>query len=171
MLEVKIPTLNDLAALTELATKTFIESHGTSASQNDIAEYVRKHYSVTEFEKELTDSNSVYRIVYLDGKIAGYSKIIYNCTNPNIAEVTVCKMERLYVLKEFYDQKIGKQLFDLNVTLAKANNQIGIWLYVWAENKRALRFYEKQGFKNIGATSFKISETHSNPNYWMYLKF
>ena len=74
-------------------------------------------------------------------------------------------------MKEFYDKNIGKQLFDLNIELAKANKQIGIWLYVWTENKRALRFYEKQGFKNIGSTHFRISETHSNPNYWMYLKF
>ncbi|MBK6522483.1 MAG: GNAT family N-acetyltransferase [Sphingobacteriaceae bacterium] len=100
-----------------------------------------------------------------------FSKIIYDAPNPKINDAPVCKLEKIYVLKEYYDQKIGKPLFDLNIELAKQNKQKGIWLYVWTENKRALRFYEKQGFKIIADTLFQISETHSNPNYWLYLKF
>lgn len=171
MIDVRIPTLKDAFTLAKLGERTFIESHGTSASAVDINDYVSKRFSIAEFEKELSDSNSVYRLIYYNNQLAGYSKIIYNSPNPSITENNVCKMERLYILKEFYNKNIGKYLFDYNVALAKTNNQLGMWLYVWTENKRALAFYEKQGFKNIGSTYFKISENHSNPNYWMYLKF
>ena len=40
------------------------------------------------------------------------------------------KFDRIYVLKEYYDLKIGKLLFEYNVELAKRNNQTGMWLYV-----------------------------------------
>ena len=54
---------------------------------------------------------------------------------------------------------------------ARKNNQAGLWLYVWTGNDRAIAFYKKKGFKIIADTEFKISPTHSNPNYWMYYQF
>ncbi len=154
-----------------MAKQTFRESHGTSAAEKDILEYEDSRLNVELFESELADPANTFRIAYLNEIPVAFSKEIFNCPNPKIVEQSVCKLEKLYVLKEFYDQKIGQPLFDLNIELAKQNGQKGIWLYVWTENKRALRFYEKQGFKNIANTLFKVSETHSNPNYWMYLEF
>jgi ribosomal protein S18 acetylase RimI-like enzyme len=54
--------------------------------------------------------------------------------------------------------------------IASANNQKGMWLFVWQKNERAIKFYKKNGFEIIGNFNYKISETHSNPNYQMFLK-
>jgi ribosomal protein S18 acetylase RimI-like enzyme len=171
VLRFEIPTLKDAELLSRLAKQTFRESHGTSAAEKDILEYEAKRLGVELFRNELNDPKTIFRVAYLNDVPVGFSKASFNFPNPKIKEQTVCQLEKLYVLKEFYDQKIGQPLFDLNVELAKQAGQKGMWLYVWTENKRALRFYEKQGFKNIANTLFKISETHSNPNYWMYLEF
>ncbi|MBP9068636.1 MAG: GNAT family N-acetyltransferase [Bacteroidia bacterium] len=171
MLRFEIPTINDAKLISQLAIQTFHESHGTSASEKDIDEYTSLRLNVDVFKQELSDPKNTFRLVFLNDVPVAFSKIIYDAPNPKINDAPVCKLEKIYVLKEYYDQKIGKPLFDLNIELAKQNKQKGIWLYVWTENKRALRFYEKQGFKIIADTLFKISETHSNPNYWLYLKF
>jgi ribosomal protein S18 acetylase RimI-like enzyme len=81
------------------------------------------------------------------------------------------KLERLYLLKEFYDKKLGNALFQFNCDLAKQHSQKGIWLFVWTGNHRAIRFYDKAGFKIIGSHNFKISEDHSNPNHQMLKQF
>jgi ribosomal protein S18 acetylase RimI-like enzyme len=171
VLRFETPTIKDAELLSQLAVQTFRESHGTSAAEKDILEYETKRLNVDLFSEELSDVKNVFRVAYLNDIPVAFSKEIFNTPNPKIKEQAVCKLEKLYVLKEFYDQKIGQPLFDLNVELAKQAAQTGMWLYVWTENKRALRFYEKQGFKNIANTLFKVSETHSNPNYWMYLEF
>jgi ribosomal protein S18 acetylase RimI-like enzyme len=171
VLRFETPTVKDAELLSRLAVQTFRESHGTSAAEKDILEYETKRLNVDLFKEELSDARNVFRVAYLNTVPAAFSKIIFNFPNPKIKEQAVCKLEKLYVLREFYDQRIGQPLFDLNVKLAKQAAQTGMWLYVWTENKRALRFYEKQGFKNIANTLFKVSETHSNPNYWMYLEF
>jgi diamine N-acetyltransferase len=80
-------------------------------------------------------------------------------------------MERLYLLKQFYNLKLGAALLHFNIDLSKRNNQAGMWLFTWKENMRAVNFYQKNGFVIIGSHDFKISETHSNPNHLMLLRF
>ena len=70
-----------------------------------------------------------------------------------------------------HQRKLGYQLFDFNVNLSKEHNQNGMWLFVWIENKRAVSFYEKTGFKIIGSHDFFLSKTHSNPNHQMLLDY
>lgn len=165
------PDISHTKLITSIAAKTFIESHGNSASEKDIDAYVKSKFTEANLEHELSDPNAVFRLAYYDNVPVGYSKIIFDCPNPNIDDKNICKMERLYVLKDHLDKKIGQALFNENLNLAKNAHQKGIWLFVWTGNERALRFYDRQGFKKIGDTYFKISETHSNPNYWYYLEF
>jgi ribosomal protein S18 acetylase RimI-like enzyme len=171
MVEIKIPGVKDALLISQLAARTFYESHGTSASEKDLKEYEQKRLNPELFKAELCGRQNEFRVAYYNNIPVGFSKIVYDSPNPKISETPVCELNKIYVLKDHYDKKIGKSLFDLNVELAKQHGQKGMWLYVWTENTRALSFYEKQGFKIIADAQFKVSETHSNPNYWMYLKF
>ena len=162
---------NDSRLLSEIATLAFIESHGNSAKPGDINLYISKNYSEDIFKKELLDKKNNYYLVYHNGQVAGYSNIILNSAYADSEVVNIAKLGRLYLLKEFYNLKLGLQLFEFNINLAKENNQKGIWLFVWKENQRAVNFYTKNGFIIIGSHDFKISETHSNPNHQMFLPF
>jgi ribosomal protein S18 acetylase RimI-like enzyme len=164
-------TQNDFKLLADLGKQTFIESHGHSALQADINEYVSDTYSYAICEQELADANNIFHFLYYDGRPAGYSKIIFNSPHPNIQMDHVTKLQKIFLLKEFYSQKLGKQLFNFNVDLSNAYNQKGIWLFVWKKNERAIKFYQNNGFKIIGDHDFKISDTHTNPNHIMFLKY
>ncbi len=161
----------DAALISEIATLTFIESHGHSGKPEDINSYITEKYSTGIFKEELNDKNNVYHLIYHEKRPAGYSKIIYNTPYANSPLKNITKLERLYLFKEFYSLKLGLELFQFNIALSKKNNQLGIWLFVWKENHRAVNFYKKNGFTTIGSYDFKISETHSNPNHQMFLKF
>ena len=123
------------------------------------------------FQAELEDEKNIYHIIYNNNTPAGFSKIILNQAHPLIPLQNVTKLERLYILKRYYNLKLGAKLFRFNLLLSKENQQSGMWLFVWKENSRAIRFYEKKGFKIIGSHDFKISERHSNPNHVMYLEY
>ena len=62
-------------------------------------------------------------------------------------------------------------MMDLNLDLIKKNAQSGMWLYVWTENYRAVRFYKNYGFEQIAETDFQISSSHSNQNWILSLEF
>lgn len=161
----------DAETLRKLAVTTFRESHGHSASSKDINEYINAKFTLENIEAELSDDSNVFYFVYVNEELAGYSKIIYNTAYENLTQTNSTKLERLYVLGKFHDLKIGKKLMDFNINLAKQNNQAGIWLYVWTENHRAVRFYKNYGFQQIAETYFKISDKHSNPNWILSLEF
>ena len=61
--------------IAEVGKKTFIESHGVSASKKDIDAFVVKAYNKEVLLKELKDPNVYYHIIYYKNNVAGYSKI------------------------------------------------------------------------------------------------
>lgn len=163
-------TENDSHLLSEIAKLTFIESHGTSAKTEDLNFYISQKYSENVFKEELLNNKNSYYLIYYNNIIAGFSNIILNSPYLNSDVRNIAKLERIYLKKEFYDLKLGLELFEFNVNLARKNDQKGIWLFVWKENQRAINFYKKNGFVITGSYDFKISDTHSNPNHQMFLK-
>lgn len=157
--------------LAEISSKSFRESHGMSASKEDIDTYVLNTYSEEKYYEELSNQANVYHIVYRNDQVAGYSKIIFNTTNLYVDEPNITKLDRIYILEKYHGQNLGAELLKYNIRLSIVNQQKGMWLAVWTENHRAINFYKKVGFSKIGSYSFKISETHSNPNHILYLKY
>jgi ribosomal protein S18 acetylase RimI-like enzyme len=171
MVTIQKAHIADAELLAGIAAKAFIETHEKGVPAADVTSYISGKLSIPAIEAELKDPGNIFHIIYYNGRAAGYSKIIFNKTYPAIESQAVTKLERIYLLKEFYDLKLGSALFVHNTDLSKKANQNGIWLYVWKINERALSFYKKAGFVIIGSEDFKISETHSNPNHIMYLKY
>lgn len=171
MIKIIKAEIKHAALIAEIGEKTFWESHGISASKTDIKAFVSITYTKETIVKQLENPNYLYYLLYYNTKIAGFSKIELNTPNNNILSKNVTKLDRFYLLKAFYGQKLGLKLFDFNVELSKNNQQEGIWLALWVENKRAIKFYQEAGFKIVGKYDFQISPTHSNPNHIMYLKY
>lgn len=156
--------------ISQIAAVTFIESHGKSANLLDIQHYVAQKYGAVVIENELNEKQNIYSIIYYKGTPVGYSKVIFNTSYEDGGGKQLAKLERLYILKEFYDLKLGSKLFQFNLDLAKVNSQHGIWLFVWKQNHRAINFYRKKGFLIVGSRDFPISATHTNPNHLMFLR-
>jgi diamine N-acetyltransferase len=170
---IKISRASDehLPILTSIGSKTLHESHGRSAPAHIMNAYVDEKFSEAALKEELDDPNNIFHIIYYNNIPTGYSKIIYNIPIDPVPFSNITKMERLYLLEEFHGLKLGHELMEFNVNLSKQNNQAGMWLYVWKENHRALRFYEKAGFTIVGDGWFRLTEEHSNPNWQMYLEY
>ncbi|MFI5186811.1 MAG: GNAT family N-acetyltransferase [Chitinophagales bacterium] len=161
----------DSQLLSGIGKTSFIESHGNSAAAAEINSYLDEKFNDEVLKEELSDPKNIYHIIYHDDQPAGYSKIIFNVPHSTIQIKNITKLERFYLLRAFYNLNLGLELLRYNIELSKKNNQAGMWLFVWRENHRAVRFYKKNGFIVIGSYDFKLTETHSNPNYQMFLSY
>lgn len=161
----------DAEMLSKLGRKTFLEAHERSAPADVLAIYMQQKNSVEILIKELADPLIHYYILEYEGQPVGYSKIIFNYPCESVSEKNITKLDRIYLLEALNGKGLGFKLYQFNVELAKKNDQIGMWLYTWTENQKAIQFYSKVGFNIVGSYLFKIDETHSNPNHIMYCAF
>jgi len=162
---------DQIEMLTEVCRATFWPPHKTSAPKEILEAYVTKNYNESVLTEQLQDSKNNYNFLFQKGEVAGYSNIKFDESNQHIETQNVTKLDRIYLLEEFFGQKLGAELLEFNIELSKQNNQAGIWLYTWVENYRAISFYEKYGFKIVGEYNFKVTDTHYNPNHVMYLAY
>ena len=61
-------------------------------------------------------------------------------------------------MKDFLGQKIGQILLNKAIEIGKKKNLEFLWLGVWEENHRALKFYKKNGFEIFGKHDFVLGE-------------
>ena len=159
----------DSLALSELSKQTLIESHGNSAPEKDLNQYILENYNEEIIKAELRDPANIYHLLYYNDELVGFSKIIFNVSYKEGVGKNMTKLQKIFILKKVYDLKLGLELLTFNINLVKKNDQIGVWLYTWIENERAIKFYKRNGFKIVGSHDFKISEDHLNPNHIMFL--
>lgn len=164
-------TIADCELIASIGKTTFLETYLVNTPMEALETFIEKAFDIHTLAKELRKANIRYYIIYHNHKVAGYSKIVIDEPNFNIDSAHITKLDRLYVLKEFHGQNIGAALFNYTIEASKKQQQQGIWLYVWIENKRAINFYTKNNFKVVGQYDFVLSETRSNPNNVLFLTY
>jgi ribosomal protein S18 acetylase RimI-like enzyme len=171
MISVIRATERDYKPIVSIGKVSVEESHRGSNSDDVMNAFLEKNYNDDAIKEELNDVNNIYHIIHYQDRPAGFSKIILDDKHPNIAAENVAKLDRIYLLKEFYGLKLGLELLNFNIELSKANGQSGMWLYAWIGNQRAIDFYLKAGFTIIGSHKYYVTETHYDVSHQMYLKF
>jgi ribosomal protein S18 acetylase RimI-like enzyme len=169
MISIIKATEKDYAPIVSIGKVSVADAHRDSCSAEDLNEFLEKNYNNDSIKAELNNTKNIYHILNYNGNSVGFSKINLNAKHPNVADENVTKLDRIYLLKEFYGLKLGLELLNFNITLAKSNNQSGMWLYTWVGNNRAVNFYLKAGFKIIGSHKFYVTETKYNLNHQMFL--
>lgn len=131
--------------------------------------YVARSFNEAACRAELSDLKNIFMGVWYNGQPAGYSKIICNTPHPQVPLAPVTKLERIYLLQEYYGLGLGQGLLARAIETSKAMGDQGMWLDVWQKNDRAIRFYEKEGFEMVGESSFVLTEERTNP-IWVMLR-
>lgn len=163
-------TAGDASWLARVGGLTILESHGSSAPPEIMQSYIDRSFSEDACRAELSDAQNIFTAVDYKGQRAGYSKIILNTPHPMVDLDPVTKLERLYLLKDFYGLKLGHGLLQAAVNLSKEGGDKGMWLDVWKGNERAIRFYGKQGFETVGEAEFVLTSSRVNPIWVMLLR-
>lgn len=149
-------SLNDIEHLREIGKLTFTETFSSDNSEENMKEYLENGFSTEKIKSELIDKNVEFYFAELDGKVIGYLKVNVGESQTEMVVKNALEIERIYVLKEFHGKKVGQILYDKALELAKEKNVKNVWLGVWEENPRAIRFYKKNGFVEFDKHIFKL---------------
>ena len=157
-IDIRRATVDDAKSLTDLSYTTFWDAfaHHPKNAPDDLAHYMRQAFSVEQIADELNDPRAVFLVAEIEGELAGYAKLVCDHIEPGISAEKPIELNRLYSQQKFLGQGVGQTLMDACFDLARENGFDTIWLGVWEYNPRAQRFYEKNGFKEVGSHTFVL---------------
>jgi diamine N-acetyltransferase len=148
--------------LVDISRSTFAEAFEALNNPIDFKLYVLSAFNSLQLRKELEDPLSEFYFAYLNQQLTAYLKLNFGVNQTDLKEPTGMEIERIYTLKEFQNLKIGKQLIDFATSKAEERDLDYIWLGVWENNPRAIKFYESFGFHRIGEHIYNVGNDPQN---------
>jgi diamine N-acetyltransferase len=144
--------------LQQLGKRTFYETFAESNDEETIQNYLERSFSPEKVAQELSNPDSYFFIAYEQDTAVGYLKLNTAEAQTELQGNSALEIERIYVLKDFHGKKVGQLLFEKAIGIARQLNKEFIWLGVWEQNTRAVRFYEKNGFMAFDTHVFKMGD-------------
>lgn len=108
-----------------------------------------KKYTDAQLAAILQDEKTPVFVAEADGAVAGYAFCIRKqfVNDNSMTDVKTLYIDDLCVDETARGQQIGTQLYDYVLAFARRNKYYNVTLNVWADNKNAVKFYEKIGLK------------------------
>ncbi len=150
--------LAEIDQLRAISIKTFSETFKEQNSNDNLTAYLEEAYNLEKLQKELLERESSFYFIFDSECLAGYLKINWNDAQTEIMGLKMLEIERIYILSAFKRKGLGQKLINKAIQLAKTKKKEAVWLGVWENNQSALKFYEKNGFKVVGAHSFWLGD-------------
>ncbi|MBL7956266.1 MAG: GNAT family N-acetyltransferase [Flavobacteriales bacterium] len=155
-IEIQKVTLNDIDQLQKIGRQTFYETFSAGNSEENMTKYLDEGFSLEKLTTELSDNNAEFYFATLDNNVIGYLKLNFGQAQTELQDDKALEIERIYVLKDFHGKSVGQILYDKAIHIARQKNADYVWLGVWEENPRAIKFYKKNGFVEFDKHVFKL---------------
>ena len=145
--------------LSSLGKQTFRETFGSLFTGRELDIYLERTFAPVKMAASLKKENNYFLLAYEEDRPVGYSKMKIDSHDSHVDTEKPSQLQKIYVLKETLARGVGQRLLDQCVTHARSLSRDCLWLDVLQTNERAIRFYEKNGFKTIGDAIFTIATT------------
>ncbi|WP_080057244.1 GNAT family N-acetyltransferase [Spirosoma aerolatum] len=135
--------LNDVALLSFLAKETYIQAFAhTWPDQQGLANYIDKSFATGVIADQLADPDTEFYLVQLADEPVGYFK--FTVDNDTLF------LSKMYFLQKVVGQRLGTQCIAFIDSVRQQLNLSEIRLEVLASNEKGIRFYQRNGFQEIG---------------------
>jgi ribosomal protein S18 acetylase RimI-like enzyme len=150
-MKIRHATVADAAALAEIAERTFRDTFAEHNTPEDLEAYIASAYGEEKQRRELESGHIVLLGESDDGELIAYTQM-RRVESPH-GEVEIA---RFYVDRNHHGRGIAQQLMQAAYDTARALGATNIWLGVWEHNLRAIAFYAKCGYRDVGSQPFLV---------------
>ena len=149
---------SQLKQLRELSIQTFVDTFAADNTPENMQRYLSESLSETRLSEELANESSAFYFALDADKVIGYLKLNFGDAQTEWSEAPSMEIERIYVLKTHHGKEAGKAILDFALNQASERKLTMVWLGVWEKNLRAIRFYEKHGFRIFSKHTFMLGD-------------
>ena len=154
----------DLEELKELSRRTFTEAFGADNNPEDLEAYLNSAFGEENLQRELMNPLSEFYFGKFQGKTVGYFKINLGDAQTEFKDEDGMELERIYVTKDFQNKKLGQKMLDAVIEIAVQRKMRYLWLGVWENNERAMKFYLRNNFEFSGTHPYMIGNDRQTDN-------
>lgn len=160
---VRSAKIADIELLAEIGRKAFDESFSRYNNPDDMNNYLAAAFSPSKQASEFASPGCLFLIAEENGVPIGYARLQAGRGGETcITGDKPVELVRIYILEKWIGKGHGGNLLLACLDSARAQGYDSIWLGVWEKNDRAIRFYERWGFRKVGTHQFLLGNDLQN---------
>jgi diamine N-acetyltransferase len=148
----------DAAAVAAFGERSFRETFGPDNRPDDMDAYCAATYAIDRQRQELAAPERFTLLAEMDSNLAGYAQLRDGLAPACVTGADPIELLRFYVDRRWHGQGIARTLMAETLAHARALSRRTIYLAVWERNARAIAFYRKVGFRDVGAQPFQLGK-------------
>lgn len=149
-------TLADAPPLAALAARTFRDTFGADNTPEDLAMHLATAYGVDQQTREIQDAASITLVAEHEEALVAFSQLRLGAAPACVTGAAPIEIQRFYLSAEWHGRGLARRLMDASLAAARAAGAHTVWLGVWERNPRAIAFYRKMGYVDVGAHVFVV---------------
>lgn len=140
-----------------ISRETFYDTYAAENTAANMAKFLTQQFGKAMLMAEVGAEGNHFYLAYKEGEVAGYLKL-KESIHPQLEGKSAIEISRIYVCKPFIGKAVGRALLQTAIDFAKEQAKDWLWLIAWKENKKALRFYEANGFEIFAESTFVLGD-------------
>jgi GNAT superfamily N-acetyltransferase len=152
---------DDALVLGALATQVFLDTYATDGIRSALVREVQQAFGPEAIGALLARPAGGLLVAERQGHLLGFVQFMPGARHRVVddwadgpAGPATAEIERLYVLRHFQGQGLGKALMAAAAGQARDAGCTRLWLTAWVGNAHARAWYGRQGWRDIGATPY-----------------
>ena len=154
---IRYATAEDAPALAQLATNAFRDTHRPLDDPDEIEEYVAGSFNQKVMASHIADPSSIVLLAVSGDALIGYAHVKLSKALPCVTGPDPIELSRLYLAQAAIGKGVGARLMRAVYAEARRHNRKTVWLSVYDKNLRAVEFYRKCGFVEVGYKDFPFA--------------
>lgn len=157
IITIRTATIEDAPLLAKMGREAFSAAFGDQNTSENMAAYLSGAFSNQIQAAEIIEEGSVFLVAETEAKeAAGYARLYGGVPPTCITGTKAVELVRFYMMPRWIGKGIAGQLMQACLNTAWGGGYDVVWLGVWQQNPRAIRFYQKWGFNIVGSHPFLL---------------
>jgi len=155
-LQIRAATAADNVLLAEIGAETFADTFAADNTPEDMAAYLAQSFSPELQARELADPLCRFLITERGPHVVGFAKLHFGPAPTAVSGLRPMEISRIYARQPWIGQGVGGALMQACLAEAAREGCDVVWLSVWQRNPRAIAFYQRWGFAQVGTAIFQL---------------
>lgn len=146
----------DAKGLSELAEATFKATFDAANTAEHMELHCRSSYGEQIRAAEIADPGMVTLVSEDKSRLIAYAQLRWGKVPDCVSAKNPGEIQRLYVVEDWHGKGVAQELMKVCIDEIKQHGSDALWLGVWERNPRAISFYKKFGFVEVGDHIFPL---------------